>query len=85
MVSGSKNFTPKVHKRLQERKMVIMSVTIKERQDYPPMMTVEEVAEALRVHTSTVYELVRSKKLPAKKLGGTIRIDRDKFFEGESA
>lgn len=54
---------------------------MKQREDYPLLMTVEETAEVLRVHVSTVYELVRKKQLPAQKLGGTIRIHRDKLFE----
>ena len=59
---------------------------MKTREDYPEMMTVHEVAEALRVHVSTVYDLVKRDELPARKLGGTIRIDRDKLFgKGEIA
>lgn len=57
-------------------------VDVKNRKDsYPIKMNVQEVAEVLRVHVSTVYELVTSGALPARKLGGTIRIDRDQLFE----
>lgn len=34
------------------------------------MYTVAEAAEKLRVHTNTIYKMVRSGRLPAFKLGG---------------
>ncbi len=40
-------------------------------------MTVEEAAQYLRLHTSTVYRLVRRGELPAVKIGKQWRLDRE--------
>ncbi len=40
-------------------------------------MTVEEAAQYLRLHPSTVYRLVRLSKLPAVKVGKQWRLDRE--------
>ena len=45
------------------------------------LMTIEEVAEYLRVHTSTVYRLVRQGALPAVKIGKQWRVDRETLAE----
>ncbi len=42
----------------------------------PAILTVEEVAEALRIGRSAAYELVRSGGLPAVRIGRTIRVSR---------
>lgn len=34
------------------------------------LYTVKEAADALHVHTNTIYKMVRSGRLPAYKLGG---------------
>ncbi len=47
-----------------------------------PVLTVAEVAEALRVSTMTVYRLVNTGELPAMRVGKNIRIratDLDAF------
>ena len=41
------------------------------------IMTVREVAECLKVHTSTVYRLIRERQLPAFKIGSDYRFDQD--------
>jgi excisionase family DNA binding protein len=41
------------------------------------VMTIEEVAEYLRVHYDTVRRWCRKGTLPAAKVGGTYRIRRD--------
>ena len=41
------------------------------------VMTVPEVAEYLRVHTSTIYRLIYRRQLPAFKIGSDYRFDRD--------
>ncbi|MBS3985689.1 MAG: helix-turn-helix domain-containing protein [Selenomonadales bacterium] len=51
-----------------------------QRSDWPLWLTVDEAAALLRVHVSTVYEMVSRKELPAKRIGRTIRIDRDALF-----
>jgi len=50
------------------------------RVDWPLWLTVEEAAALLRVHISTVYERVARNELPAKRIGRTIRINRDALF-----
>jgi len=51
-----------------------------QRSDWPLWLTVEEAAALLRVHISTVYERVARNELPAKRIGRTIRINRDALF-----
>lgn len=40
-------------------------------------MTVEETADALRIHKRNVLQLIRERGLPAKKCGVSWRIDPD--------
>jgi excisionase family DNA binding protein len=40
------------------------------------VLTVSEVAEILRVHSTTIYRLVKRGDLPGFKLGGNWRINR---------
>jgi excisionase family DNA binding protein len=42
-------------------------------------ITVNEVAEQLRVSLKTVYNLINDKKLPHVRIGRSIRIERKKF------
>jgi excisionase family DNA binding protein len=46
-----------------------------------PLMTVTEVAQYLRFHTTTIYRLVGEKKLPAIRIGGTWRFIREDLEE----
>lgn len=41
----------------------------KELKDYPAALSVEEVAQILRVSTKTVYKIIRNQELPAVKIG----------------
>ena len=41
------------------------------------LMTIEEAAQYLRFHPSTVYRLARRGKLPAVKVGKQWRLDRE--------
>jgi excisionase family DNA binding protein len=41
-----------------------------------PLITVVEVANALRVSRATVYRLVRSGVLPGKRVGKSVRVAR---------
>jgi len=43
--------------------------------DAPRVMTLVEVAEYLRVHSSTVYRLLKKKALPAYKIGSDWRFN----------
>jgi len=42
-------------------------------------LTVTEVAVLLRVHEATIYRLCKAGRLPAIRLGGQIRIDREQL------
>jgi excisionase family DNA binding protein len=42
-----------------------------------PILTVEDVAEYLQVHPSTIYRLVKQKQFPAFKIGGDWRFNRE--------
>lgn len=44
-------------------------------------LTVEEIAEELRVHVSTVREWIRQKRLKAAKFGRDYRIKRSDYLE----
>lgn len=41
------------------------------------IMTIEEVADYLRVHTKTLYRLVKKGGIPAAKVGGSWRFVRE--------
>ncbi|MBC8505981.1 MAG: helix-turn-helix domain-containing protein [Chloroflexi bacterium] len=43
---------------------------------YPEIMTVSEVAEYLRMGQSTIYKLLKEKRIPAFKIGGSWRFKR---------
>jgi excisionase family DNA binding protein len=45
------------------------------------MMTVDEVADLLKVSPQTVYKLVKSKKLPGFRLGGNFRFRRADIYK----
>jgi excisionase family DNA binding protein len=49
------------------------------RRDATPsrIMTAAEVAQYLKIHLSTVYRLARRRQIPAFKVGGNYRFDRD--------
>ncbi|MGC9455789.1 MAG: helix-turn-helix domain-containing protein [Phycisphaerae bacterium] len=47
----------------------------------PSLMTVEEVAEFLRVRPSTVYDWAKDGKIPASKVGRLWRFHRDEIDE----
>jgi excisionase family DNA binding protein len=42
-----------------------------------PVLTVQNVAEYLRVHPSTIYRLLKKKQLPAFKVGSDWRFNRE--------
>jgi excisionase family DNA binding protein len=52
------------------------------------VLTINEVAEILRMHSTTVYRLVRRGELPGFKIGGHWRFNRaslDLFLSGDSS
>jgi len=50
-------------------------------QALPSFLTVEEVAQLLRLKRSTAYEYVRQGIIPAIRFGSFIRIPRDRLIE----
>lgn len=50
------------------------------------VMTVKEAAEYLGLTLNTMYKLMRTRKIPARKIGYQWRLSKvalDKFLEGE--
>jgi excisionase family DNA binding protein len=47
----------------------------------PALLTVNEVAERLRIAPQTAYRLCRSPGFPASRIGGQIRIDPEALEE----
>lgn len=47
--------------------------------DLPPILTVSDISEILRISRSLSYELVKSKNFPKIVINRTIRVSRDKF------
>lgn len=45
------------------------------------LLTVEEVAELLKVKVSTIYVWTSSRKIPFRKVGGLLRFDLDEILE----
>ena len=45
------------------------------------ILTLEEVAELLKVSTKTLYRLINEKKLKASKLGRSWRITKSSIYE----
>jgi len=49
------------------------------------ILTVAEVAEYLRVHPSTIYKLLKARKIPAFKIGSDYRFNRERIDEWRAA
>jgi excisionase family DNA binding protein len=49
--------------------------------DYPPLLTVPETAELLRLGTNAVYRAVKADDIPSLRIGGAIRLPRAKLEE----
>ena len=45
------------------------------------VLTLDEVAEFLRVHPSTVYRLVKKRNIPAFKMGSDWRFNKERIDE----
>tara|TARA_B100000745_G_scaffold278954_1_gene210234 strand:+ start:314 stop:490 length:177 start_codon:yes stop_codon:yes gene_type:complete len=46
---------------------------------YPEIMTIEEVADYLRIKKRTVYEWIKNKKIPTIKMVGQWRFKKSKI------
>ena len=53
-----------------------MKRTSRKQTEVDMVLTVTEVAEILRVHSTTIYRLVKRGELPGFKIGGNWRINR---------
>jgi excisionase family DNA binding protein len=55
--------------------------------DYSPVLTVKDLCTYLRVNQSTVYRLIKARKLPAFRVGSDWRFNREDIdrwrIEGE--
>ncbi|WP_238442568.1 helix-turn-helix domain-containing protein [Desulforamulus reducens] len=48
---------------------------------FPPVLTVKEVAELLRVSRSTVYELIKQGELPYFQIGNKKRFQTEQILQ----
>lgn len=53
----------------------------KQKQEYPPILTVAQASKMLQLNRHTIYDLVRQSKIPAFHAGKAIRLSRDKLLE----
>ena len=61
----------------QQPETAIPVLSLNEPATWPQFMTVEEVAQVIRISYPTVLEHVRTGKIQAQKIGKTYRISRD--------
>lgn len=54
---------------------------IKTKDDYPLVMTVDEVKDILRVGKRIAYEVMERKDFPLIRIGKLKRVNRDAFFD----
>jgi excisionase family DNA binding protein len=45
----------------------------------PKVMTLTEVAQFLRIHPSTLYRLLKHRRIPAFKMGSDYRFNREEI------
>ncbi len=50
---------------------------VSSKDERPSILTLENVAEYLRVHPSTIYRMLKKRQLPAFKLGRDWRFNRE--------
>jgi excisionase family DNA binding protein len=58
-----------------EKSLIMQNVSLKAEQ--PSILTLENVADYLRVHPSTIYRMLKKKQLPAFKIGRDWRFNRE--------
>lgn len=51
-----------------------------EADELPPVLTVSEVAQYLRISRTMAYELTKHKDFPAVRVGRAVRVPRDNFL-----
>lgn len=52
---------------------------VRKRRYKPSIMTLPEVAKYIRVHKSTVYRMLKQKRIPAIKVGNQWRFKKDRI------
>ncbi len=55
--------------------------TPKKNDDLAPIMTVNEVAELLKLSKITIYKLAKSGQIPSFRVGSSLRFRREKILE----
>ena len=53
----------------------------KEDKEQKKMLTVNEVAAILQIHTRTIYKWILESKIPHTRIAGAIRFDEDTFMK----
>jgi excisionase family DNA binding protein len=53
---------------------------MKTHEELPLLLTVADVQKILRLGRSKTYEMIKSNEIPSIKLGGSIRIPRDRLL-----
>lgn len=51
----------------------------------PPPLTIEEVAQILKVSKYTLYELIKKEEIPAQRIGRQLRIEPESPFHSQSS
>lgn len=50
-------------------------------ENHPDILSTKDVCKILRISPHTLYKLIESKKLPAKKIGGKYKIRKDNLLK----
>ena len=62
------------------KKELIREMIMKERKELPYTLTPNDLFDLLPFGKSKIYEMIRTGEIPAKKVGGSIVIQRDLFL-----
>ncbi|MFW6047420.1 MAG: helix-turn-helix domain-containing protein [Candidatus Woesearchaeota archaeon] len=61
-------------------KSIIKELILNERNNLPSVLTPSDLIDLLPFGRSKIYEMIRTGEIPAKKVGGSIIIQRDIFL-----
>ncbi len=53
----------------------------KKKEELSPIMTVNEVAELLKLSKITIYKLAKSGQIPSFRIGSSLRFQREKILQ----
>jgi excisionase family DNA binding protein len=65
---------------MKDETKILKDMIQEDREKLPLILTPTDLIEILPFGRSKVYHIIRSGELPAKKVGGSIIIHRDKFL-----